>query len=358
MKNLLHKKLSNLQNFLIKERIDFLVIGNFGQQIADDVLYYLLLKRLEFGCMIIPRLGKPVLYAIPFETVDLKHSYPELNVRPFRDSIVSCITETIKKKTVLGFRSSALPVTVWQQLKKEKKFRFKNFRQDKELFATKLPEEIDCLRRATDITDRLFTSLISHWETFRTETDVSKFLLQKMQQASVEPSFPSIIASGRHAASPHYHPHSTPIRKGFCVIDMGVRYKGYCSDMTRTIFVGQPTKKERSLYERLLQIQMRTIENVKPGAKPKQLDLFCRNELGDLNTFFIHGLGHGVGTQVHEWPAVNSNNSVPLTEGMVITIEPGLYLAQKYGIRIEDDVLVTKSGCEILTKSPKELIVV
>ena len=127
--------------------------------------------------------------------------------------------------------------------------------------------------------------------------------------------------------------------------------------MTRTIYVGRPSAAEKALYKKLLQAQAETVKRVKAGISTAELDEFCRGILGArLNKQFVHGLGHGLGTQVHEWPSVSKGQNIILEENMLITIEPGIYKKNVYGIRIEDDVVVTKTSGRVLTKSTKTLI--
>ncbi len=344
---------------LKEQKLDALIAGNFGQQISDDLLYYLLLKKLELGLLYIPTRGKATLFAISFEVTQLKREYPELKILPYNESPDKLIKTVIaSNKVKMGFRNSALPVEIKNLCSKIKGICFSTFYNDEKLFALKSPREIQLLREACRVTDRLFKELTNTWKQFKTESEAAQFLLKRMIDYGVEPSFPPIIASGAHAADPHYGYSKSPIQKGFCVIDMGVRYQGYCSDMTRSIYVGKPNEKELNLYAILANAQKQSIDAVCPGANIKQIDEQCRETLGrELNELFIHSLGHGLGTQVHEWPRVASNDIIA-EEGMVITIEPGLYKKGAYGMRIEDDILVRKTGQEALSKSPRELLVI
>ena len=350
-------KLKKIQQALGRKRLDGLVLGNFGFHLYDDLLYYLLLRVPEHLVAFIPVTGKPTLYAIPFEVAEISHAYPDCRVRPLATSAATAFALLVKGKKIVGLRSSTLPANIYQSLIRIKRTRWRNFDREKEIMAIKLPSEIARLKRAAALTDQIFTRLFRHWRRFRTETDVAQFILLEIAKHGVEPSFPPIVASGAHAANPHYRPQNKKIQSGFCVLDFGVRYAGYCSDMTRTIYIGQPSAAERALYRTLLEAQTSTMSRVKAGISTAELDKFCRQSLGNrLNKQFVHGLGHGLGTQVHEWPAVTASQNVALEENMVITIEPGVYQTGKYGIRIEDDVVVTKRGVRVLTKSGKNLM--
>lgn len=221
----------------------------------------------------------------------------------------------------------------------------------------KLKEEICALKKASKLTDEIFSQIIKNWKRFKTEKDIEIFILKKINLLHLSASFPPIVASGSNASKPHAIPQDKRLTNGFCVIDMGLIYQGYCSDMTRTVFIGKPKLEEIKLYYSLLEAQEKTIAKVKIGMKANELDAYCREILGKkLSRQFIHGLGHGVGTQIHEWPSIKSNSDAKFKENMVFTIEPGIYKKNKYGIRIEDVVLLTKKGAIPLNKSSKRLI--
>ena len=348
------EKISKIQTEIKKQNLDGLIMGNFNFNISDDLLYYLVLRTPELLLAYIPAQSKPTLWAISFEVAELKKLYPEFTVKPFDRPIENLLSKYVSGKKI-GIRSDTLPVLAYRRLKKTKS-NLVDFENSEKIVATKFPGEIKRLQKAADITDDIFKKLIKNWKKFNTEAEAANFILTETARHGLKPSFDPIVASGPNAANPHYHPQNKKIQKGFCVIDMGVRYQGYCSDMTRTVYVGKPNKKERELYNKLLEGQEKTLKEVKAGVSTKHLDLFCRDIIGkNLSKEFIHSLGHGVGSQVHEWPSVSERQEVMLKENMIITIEPGVYRQGAYGIRIEDDAVVTKRGCQILNKSPKGL---
>ena len=352
---MLAEKIARVQSLLKKQNIDALIVGNFGHQVSDDLLYWLLLTKLEYGYIVIPKVGRATLHAISFEVEMLQHKRDDIDIVPIKTKTPQFPTNI---KTV-AYRPSSLTAATLEKLQSIDSISLQILKGDETLWATKLPKEILRIRRATKITDVLFADLIKHWDEFFTEADAANYLLKEMSIRGLQPSFPPIVASGMHAANPHHIPEYKQIQSGFCVIDIGVRYKGYCSDMTRTIFVGTPSSENRRLYQTLLDAQIATTKKVIVGTNVKDISTFCRDYLGEkLNKEFIHALGHGVGSQVHEWPSVNSKGDAILAENMVITIEPGVYKHGAYGIRVEDDVLVTKKGPEILNDTSKDLIVV
>ncbi len=167
-------------------------------------------------------------------------------------------------------------------------------------------------------------------------------------------SFDSIVASGKNSAMPHAVPTDKKIESGDIItIDMGCKYKGYCSDMTRTIFVDFVQEYMKEVYDLVLENQTTSLSKMEDGETIKTISRIveCNFKMHDYE--LVHALGHGVGLDVHEEPVIYSRNEKVLKTGMVITNEPGIYLPGNYGVRIEDTVLITDSGAEILTKSPK-----
>ncbi len=351
------KKIKRIQQFLTENRHDGLVLVNDGHESNDDLLYHLLHKVLERGLLIIPKRGRPLLYAIPFEVNQLAKTYPLLRVEPWPADFAHIFTHTIMESVhTLAFRPTGLPFSLWKKLQKNPDVLLIEWNDDNHIISIKEPEEIQLLREACHYTDRCFRALILSWKSFRTETDAARFIETWFTERGLESSFPPIIASGPHAADPHHEPEATPLLPGFCVIDMGVRFKGYCSDMTRTIFIGRPTASDLARYRLLFNAQTLALNKVQAGIDTATIDDTCRRALSPLNKECIHSLGHGLGTAVHEWPRISANPSTILEPGMVITIEPGIYRPGSYGLRLEDDVVVEESGVTILTKTTKRLI--
>jgi len=195
---------------------------------------------------------------------------------------------------------------------------------------------------------------------FKSENDIKVYIKKRAIDLDCELSFEPIVASGKNAAKPHYSK-STRLSKGFLVIDMGLKYRGYCADITRTFFIGTPSIEEKNIYNLVLKSQKEAISLIKPNIKISSLENISRKVLGNYSNLFIHSLGHGLGIDVHELPYVSKKSSKNLKKGMVITIEPGVYqsdsqnASNSFGIRIEDDVLVTSSGYKLLSNFPKKL---
>lgn len=221
----------------------------------------------------------------------------------------------------------------------------------------KEPEEILRLRAAATLGCSLFEKLLTAIEPGRREVEIAAQLEFAARMAGAEAmSFETIVASGARSALPHGHATTDRLpQRGFVTLDFGVMLSGYCSDMTRTVHLGRGTVTERHAYEAVLEAQMAAVAAVKPGAACGDVDEAARSVLrrAKLADFFTHSTGHGVGLEIHEGPRIGARQQQKLVPGMVITIEPGVYLPGRFGIRIEDMMLVTRSGAEVLTPATK-----
>jgi Xaa-Pro aminopeptidase len=222
-------------------------------------------------------------------------------------------------------------------------------------------EEIGRIRAACKLGNDLFGILLRAIRPGVRELQVAGELEFAARKAGAEQmAFPTIVAGGLRSALPHGRASAAAIpARGFVVCDFGVILAGYCSDMTRTLHVGRPPKEARRVYQAVVEAQHAALEAVKPGTTVGEVDRASRKLLHKLHLdrFFTHSTGHGVGLEIHEAPRIAAGQHEPLRPGMVITIEPGVYLPGKRGVRVEDTVVVTDTGYEILTSCPKDLIV-
>ncbi|MBI3587226.1 MAG: aminopeptidase P family protein [Ignavibacteriales bacterium] len=222
--------------------------------------------------------------------------------------------------------------------------------------------EIGYIKKAVAITDRVFSKILNILKAGVSEQDIAAEIsyLHKKFGAEAD-AFEPIVASGTRGALPHARPSAKKIRNGELVtLDFGCRYNGYHSDLTRTIAVGKPSAKARTMYQVVLDAQQRALDAVASSMKAQALDTVARSFIRKkgFGKYFTHSLGHGLGLEIHEVPRISALSKDILCEGNVITIEPGIYIPHFGGVRIEDDVVIRYSSCEILNKSPKELIVV
>jgi Xaa-Pro aminopeptidase len=222
--------------------------------------------------------------------------------------------------------------------------------------------EILRMRRAVELGANLFHIARKKIRPGVTEVEVAAAMEYEARCAGAEGmSFPTILASGTRSAIVHGRASSARIpRRGFVVCDFGVILAGYCSDRTRTVHVGRPSREARRLYEAVLEAQQAAISAVRPGATAAEVDGAARLVLRKrkLARYFTHSTGHGLGLEIHEAPRLAMGQTQKLEPGMVITIEPGAYVPGKWGVRIEDVVVVTPSGCEVLTPTDKELVII
>jgi Xaa-Pro aminopeptidase len=240
------------------------------------------------------------------------------------------------------------------------KFRFVQTSDLVEQFRIKKDsDEIALIRKAVQLASDIFPGVLPAIRRGETENNVAAELEHLARGAGAEKmSFETIVAAGLHSALPHARPTLRKIGTGFVVLDYGVILGGYCSDMTRTVSVGRPSKAAKEMYAAVLEAQLAGISAVRAGVQAQAVDAAARSVLKryKLDRFFTHSLGHGVGIEIHESPRLAKGQTLTLEPGMVVTIEPGAYIPGRGGVRIEDMVLVTRNGCEVLTPTPKDLV--
>lgn len=270
--------------------------------------------------------------------------------------------QTAKIRT-LGFESEHLSYAAFKELVKSMhgKGRMKPLPGIvEELRAIKDADEIEQIRAAALLAVTIFPAALSAIKPGNTENMVAGEMQLHARRAGAEKmSFDTIVAAGPRSALPHGRAsgHVIPA-SGFIIVDYGVILAGYCSDMTRTVHVGRASRAHRRMYEAVREAQLASIEAVRPGVQAGEVDRAGRNLLkkAGYGSYFTHSTGHGVGMEVHETPRLAKGQTQKLAPGMVITIEPGIYIPAEGGVRIEDMVLVTESGHEILTPATRDLI--
>ena len=228
---------------------------------------------------------------------------------------------------------------------------------------TKSSEEIDCLRKAAEIADEAFETLLPELHVGMSEADIALRLEVLIRQTKAEGiAFGVNVSTGPNTALNHYNPSldPRPLAGGdLLLFDFGACYGGYRSDITRTVSVGAPVGKAREIYEIVLRANLAAIGAVRSGRKASEIDAVARDLIADAGygDAFGHGLGHGIGLEVHEAPWLTPQHEEPLEAEMVTTIEPGIYLPGFGGVRIEDDVVIGPEGCEVLTGFPKDELI-
>ena len=220
--------------------------------------------------------------------------------------------------------------------------------------------QIQKILASCQLADKILFEVIGNLRRGKSEIEVAAKIRKLSRTIANGLAFPSIVAFGRNSATPHHSPTERRLKVGDIVkIDLGVKYEGWCSDITRTFFTREPSEFQEKIYNTVLAAQKLGIQKTTIGISGKNLDTVVRDFLTkeSFGKNFIHSLGHGVGKKVHQSPKISPKSKAILKIGDVITIEPGLYFKNRFGIRIEDTVLVEKDGIEILTKFPKKLTV-
>jgi Xaa-Pro aminopeptidase len=224
----------------------------------------------------------------------------------------------------------------------------------------KTSQEIDLIRRSVVLNADAFAQAIRKLKPGASEASLAADIEYRMRLLGAEkPAFDTIVASGPRTALPHAQPGGDPIRRNqLLLIDMGASRAGYASDMTRMAFLGRPGPRVRNIYRAVLDAQLAAIDAVRPGVRAGDVDRAARRVLrkAGMENAFVHSTGHGLGLEIHEGPRIGKRQETLLAPGMAITIEPGAYFEGFGGVRIEDTVVVTSSGCEVLTPTSKELL--
>jgi Xaa-Pro aminopeptidase len=220
--------------------------------------------------------------------------------------------------------------------------------------------EIEKIRKSVTLNSEAFARVLKRIRPGVRELDIAAEIEYQMKVLGAEkPSFDTIVAAGTRSAFPHSHPTLYKlVGDELLLIDMGASLNGYSSDMTRVVYLGKPPKRIREMYKAVLESQLAGIAAVKPGVTAGKIDAASRNVLKKfkLDKAFVHSTGHGLGLEIHEPPRLGKKDATPLAAGMTITVEPGVYIEGLAGIRIEDTLLVTQNGCEVLTPTSKEFL--
>lgn len=221
-------------------------------------------------------------------------------------------------------------------------------------------EELVKLRKAAELADYAIQVGCDAIAEGKTEMEILNEIESAIKAKGYAMSFDTMVLAGEKAASPHGTPGDRKVQKGDLILfDLGVIYDGYCSDITRTVAFGQPGEEQMAIYNAVRKANEDAIAGVKPGVRAMDLDKIARDVITEAGygEYFTHRLGHGLGISVHEFPSINGSNEITLNPGTVFTIEPGIYKTNVAGVRIEDDVVVTNDGVEVLTKFTKELVI-
>ncbi|MEK3890400.1 M24 family metallopeptidase [Bacillus sp. FSL K6-3431] len=361
-------RLHKLINWMKQENIDAAFIT------SPDNVFYLTGFRSEpherlLGLAVF-QTEEPILICPAMETLDAKNSGWEHEILDYSDTdntwdlVEKSIKRRITKITKWAVEKEHLNLERYEEL--ANRFNDATFVRAEailhELRMMKDPNEIALIKTACELADFAVQVGMNEIATGKTELDLIATIEYEVKKKGVSGmSFDTMVLTGANAALPHGTPGLTKIKKGDLVLfDLGVVYEGYCSDITRTIAYGDISDKQAEIYNTVLQAEEAAVEAVKSGITASDLDLIARGIIQEAGygDYFPHRLGHGMGISVHEYPSITATNDLIIKSGMVFTIEPGIYVPEVAGVRIEDDVLVTENGVEILTKFPKSLQIV
>ena len=347
-------RIGNLQDFIVKEELDAILITG-----KENLFYFTNSSPVLGGYLFVT--ADDALFIVPeleYEEAKDTSKVPVEKFKTGKELYERLSSFKLKKLGIEGRTSFSTLRTL------EEKLGVRDFvpvdEVIKELRIIKTPEEIELIKAACGIADMAMMAALEEISEGKREREIAAKMEYVMKMNGAEkPAFDTIIASGWRAALPHGLASDKRIERGdLVVIDEGALYRHYNSDTTRTIVVGSPNEKQKDIYYAVLEAQRKGVEAAKPGMTAKELDTIVRDVIAEYGygDYFIHSTGHGVGLEIHEWPGVSQFDETELRPGMIITIEPGIYIPKFGGVRIEDTVLITESGAVRLTKTERELI--
>jgi len=356
-------KIKEFQAVLKKRKVSFALFYNTDFERREHNMIYFS-QYSGVGVLVVPVFKKPFLIVPKMEFRKAKEGivkrvYVLDKEKRFFENVKFFLNKNKIRSKKIAIDKNIFTLNAFKELKRN--FTGKKYVDISNecclLRQTKTKKEIVIIKKACVISDHILAKCFSNFKKFKTESDVRAFLEYETKKRGCDLAFPTIVASGVNAVKPHHETKVSRLKKGFCIIDFGVRYKNYCSDTTRTIFFGKISKKEKEIYNFLLAVQKDLIKNIKTGKNCSAVYNECIKSLKKYAKYFTHGLGHGFGIRIHELPNLTEKSKDKIVSNMVFTIEPGIYL-KRFGIRIEDDILIEKNKVKVLTKVPKELKVV
>lgn len=365
----MEKKIASLANWMKQEEIDFTFLTS-----TDNIFYFSGFysdphERL-LALIVFPE-SDPILVCPSMETNDAKNAGWNYDIIGYSDTenpwdtIQSMVQSRTSRTTKIALEMDHMNVARYHALQTSFP-NIKGYVSAEEKINTlrmlKTPDELAKIKEACKWADFAIEVGCNEIAEGKSEMEILAAIEYELKKKGIgRMSFSTMVLTGVNGASPHGNPGESKIRKGDLVLfDLGVVVDGYCSDITRTVAFGDINEKQKDIYDTVLKAQLTAIDASKPGVSCAAVDLAARNTIREAGygEFFPHRLGHGLGISVHEFPSLTEMNSLVLQEGMVYTIEPGIYVPNVAGVRIEDDVYVTKDGVEILTKFPKELQII
>ena len=352
------RRLQEVRRHLEKARLDALVVSHLPH------VRYLTGFSGSNGVCVISRRGQFVLTDNRYRD-QIRNEVAGFRIHIARASLFEAVRshDVLKGARRVGVEAQHISVSVFRNLKKlfPKHSLVPTHSIMEGIAAVKDDGEIESIRRAVAITDSVFSRILDLLKPGIREMDVAAEIGYWHKKLGADgDGFEPIVASGVRGALPHARPTLKKIRnRELVTLDFGCRVNGYHSDLTRTVAIGQPGKKARTIYRVVLEAQCKAIEAAHAGVKSRFLDSVARRHIrqSGFGPYFSHSLGHGLGIEIHEPLRLSALSSDDLKAGNVVTVEPGIYIPGFGGVRIEDDIVVREKGCEVLNKAPKELLV-
>ncbi len=350
------------ENLLKESGADCVVLVNIEGSSRPSLIYYTGFTG-TFATLVISKIGEWLITDSRYTEQAAKQTKMSIVKYGASKNFYEFLRDFIKEKkcNLIGVEKERLSVKVFESI-------FNGFEivevdqiiRNQRMIKSK--QEIEKIEKAIDIAQKAFLEMMNFIKAGRTEREVAAYLEYKMKSLGAEgPSFDTIIASGYRSAMPHGVASNKVIEEGdLIVVDFGCIYDGYVSDITRVVSVGEPTDEMRKVHSIVLNAQREAIENAKNGMRGDEIDNFARRyiERAGYGDKFGHGLGHGIGLEVHEAPRVSKLSKDIIKKGMVFTIEPGIYLEGKFGVRIEDDIVMEKDRVSVLTSLDRDIFVI
>ena len=353
------KNIEKYQNLISKGEVDALLLTSKHNRqyaaeycIAEGVAVICKTQSYYFTDFRYIESAQKNLPGFAVKMVDTEHPYTKLINEAISDNTVKTIgfeddTLTVEEYTLYNTKLNAVLHPYAAEINAPR--------------ASKEPWEIEYMKKAQEITDAAFSQMCEVVKPGMTEKEVAAELIYRLYKNGGEGlSFQPIVVSGPNTSMPHGVPGERVLQYGdFVTMDFGCLYKGYCSDMTRTVALGFVTEEMDKVYRTVLEAQLAGIAVTKAGVAGRDIDGAARKVIADAGygAYFGHGYGHSLGLEIHEAPNANPSNDQPMPAGAVCSAEPGIYIPDEFGVRIEDVTVLTENGCEILTKSPKNLII-
>lgn len=346
--------------FTFAREAETILIINGGGNIIDKNFFYLTGAEsgsFEGSALIVSKDSLKIVTSSLEEEIARKTGH-EVIVYSAKKPLKEVLKEELKDLNTVGLNYASLTMDLFKDLLRiipDKEF-VDVSSSITEARKIKGEDELKKIREAAKIGSEILPSILDKLKEGITESQVAAEMAYEMMKGGASDiSFSTIVAFGSNSSMPHYSPHDVKLKKGdFVLMDYGALYKRYCSDISRTVVFGRASQEQKDMYEVVRQAQSESMKSIRDGANGKDIDAIA-TEIIDATKYkgrFIHSLGHGLGLEVHDHPALSRSLDFVLKKNMVVTVEPGIYIPNVGGVRIEDDVIVKENGCEKITSAP------